>query len=80
MSAKKLLIIWLIALMICGFFCTVYSSMYMNQHGTPPLELFRPFHWAVTIATTFFFYPLLFVIHHKAKKESTRGILIFSRL
>ena len=78
--SKKLLTVWSVVFTLTCIAFTILKVDLSLYHGYAPDAVLAPYHIAVTAVVSMFFFPMLFVICHFAKKEGNKSILNASRV
>ena len=77
--AKNLSILWCVSYGVLAVVSTVYTQSQVLAGSLPLSEPTSAYHIITTLLVLFYFYPLLWVIHHYAKLAPQRKILVVSR-
>ena len=76
----KLLTVWSVVFVLTCIAFSIIKIALSLRYGYAPDAVLEPYHIAVTAIAAMFFFPMLFVICHFAKKEGRKSILNATRI
>ena len=78
--SNKLLAVWSVIFALTCIAFSILKIALSLHHGYVPDAVLEPYHIAVTAVVSVFFFHMLFVICHFAKKEGNKSILNATRV